>query len=90
MHYFILFCRYHTLRFQVCVDHGIVDHYIKTVGASCVELTREDYFTLPAARDYPRASRIDGELDSHEVAKGSPVSGCSSVAGRFVLHMRHH
>lgn len=72
------------------MDHGIIDHHIKTIRASCVKFTLEDYFALPATRDYPRAPRLDAELDLHKIAEGSPVSGCPSIASRFLLRMRHH
>jgi len=72
------------------MDHGIINYYIKTIRASCVELTREDYFTLPATFVYPHTSWIDVELESREVTKGSSISGCSSITGRFVLRMCHH
>lgn len=72
------------------MDHGIIDHYIKTVGASCLEFTHEDHFSLLATCACPRASRIDAEFDEHGVTKTSPVSGCSSVAGRFVLRVRYY
>lgn len=50
------------------MDHGVIDHYIKTIRASCDKFTREDYFALPATHDYPRASRIDAELDLRKIA----------------------
>lgn len=73
------------------MDHGIIDHHFKTIRASCIKFTLEDYFALPATRACPRAPRLDAELDLHKrIAEGSPISGCSSIAGRFVLRMRHH
>lgn len=79
-----------TLWLQVCMDHGIINYYIKTIRASCVKLTREDYFTLPATRVFSHTSWIDAELESREVVEGSSISGCSSVTGRFVFRMCHH
>lgn len=78
------------LRFQVCLDHGIIYHHIKTIRTSCVKFTLEDYFTLSATRIHPRTPRLDTELDSRKIAEGSPVPGYSSIAGRFILHMRHY
>lgn len=72
------------------MGHGIVNYYIETVGTSRIEFTWQDYLTLLAARIYPYTPGTDVEFDLHEVVEGPPVSGCSSIAGRFVLRMRHH
>lgn len=69
--YYISFYRYYTLtlHFQVCVDHGIVDHYIKAIRTSCVKFTWKDYFALPATYNYSHTFRIDVELDLRKVAR---------------------
>lgn len=79
-----------SLHAQVCMDHGIVNYHIETVGTSRIEFTRQDYLTLLAARVYSYTSGTDVEFDLHEVVEGPPVSGCSSIASCFVLRMRHH
>lgn len=72
------------------MDHGIVDYCVETVGTSRIEFTRQDYLTLLAASVYPYTPGTDVEFDLHEVVEGPPVPGCSSIAGCFVLRVRHH
>lgn len=73
------------------MDNGIIDHDIETIGAARIDVAREDHLALPPACVDPRAFRADGEFDLHEESHAEPsaISGRSSAASRFLLHLRH-
>lgn len=93
----IPFCCYYSLIYiaifyilQVCLDYGIIDYYIETIRASCIEFTEKNYFALLAACVYPYTPRIDVKLDSFKFAEESSFSGCPSIVGCIIFRMRHN